>query len=83
MGLCFSDVRGGKQAIGGTSQQNPNSNNNAAHNDAVDFFFKSNGQQALFTQVEVYVTFCVNKKRKKNNVRLGVYVYVLLIYYIS
>lgn len=83
MGLCFSDVRGGKQAIGGTSQQNPNSNNNAAHNDAVDFFFKSNGQQALFTQVEVYVTFCVNKKRKKNNVRLGVYVHVLLIYYIS
>ncbi|XP_052302344.1 protein BONZAI 3 isoform X2 [Populus trichocarpa] len=53
MGLCFSDVRGGKQAIGGTSQQNPNSNNNAAHNDAVDFFFKSNGQQALFTQVEL------------------------------
>ncbi|KAJ6359864.1 hypothetical protein OIU77_003966 [Salix suchowensis] len=53
MGLCHSGVRGGKQAIGGTSQQNPNSNNNAAHNDAVDFFFKSNGQEALFTQVEL------------------------------
>ncbi|CAK7340831.1 unnamed protein product [Dovyalis caffra] len=53
MGACFSDVRGGKQAVGGTSQQNPNSNNNAALNDAVDFFFRSHGQQALFTQVEL------------------------------
>nr|POE73984.1 protein bonzai 3 [Quercus suber] len=44
MGNCFSDVEGGKQAVGGT-QQSPNSiaatnNNNGGHNDAVEFFFR-------------------------------------------
>ena len=78
MGLCYSGVRGGKQAIGGTSLQNPNSNNNAAHNDAVDFFFKSTGQEALFTQVEVYVAFFVLINKKTY-----LYVCVLLIYCIS
>ncbi|KAM4119341.1 hypothetical protein ACJW30_03G051500 [Castanea mollissima] len=57
MGNCFSDVEGGKQAVGGT-QQRPNSiaatnNNNGGHNDAVEFFFRSRGIQSLFTQIEL------------------------------
>ncbi|CAN8294909.1 unnamed protein product [Cochlearia groenlandica] len=56
MGGCLSgDVRGGKQAIGGI-QQRPTSTpaaNNAAHNDAVDFFFWSRGQFPLFSQIEL------------------------------
>ena len=47
MGNCFSNVEGGKQAVGET-QQRPNSiattnNNNGGHNDAVEFFFKFHG----------------------------------------
>ncbi|KAL4601858.1 hypothetical protein ACB092_10G012400 [Castanea dentata] len=57
MGNCFSDVEGGKQAVGG-AQQRPNSiatanNNNGGHNDAVEFFFRSRGIQPLFTQIEL------------------------------
>ncbi|KAK4596141.1 hypothetical protein RGQ29_014266 [Quercus rubra] len=57
MGNCFSDVEGGKQAVGG-AQQRPNSiattnSNNGGHNDAVEFFFKSRGIQPLFTQIEL------------------------------
>ncbi|KAL1192954.1 Protein BONZAI 3 [Cardamine amara subsp. amara] len=55
MGGCLSgDVNGGKQAIGGV-QQRPTSSipNNAAHNDAVDFFFRSRGQYPLFSQIEL------------------------------
>ncbi|KAF3959786.1 hypothetical protein CMV_015430 [Castanea mollissima] len=57
MGNCFSDVEGGKQAVGG-AQQRPNSiattnNNNGGHNDAVEFFFRSSGIQPLFTQIEL------------------------------
>ncbi|CAL9214222.1 unnamed protein product [Arabidopsis halleri] len=56
MGGCLSgDVKGGKQAIGGV-QQRPTSStiaNNAAHNDAVDFFFRSRGQYPLFSQIEL------------------------------
>ncbi|KAJ4848262.1 Protein BONZAI 3 [Turnera subulata] len=52
---CGSDVRGGKQAVGGTQTvaNNNNNNNNAGRNDAVDLYFKSRGQHALFTQVEL------------------------------
>ena len=70
MGNCFSDVEGGKQAVGGT-QQRPNSiattnnNNNGGHNDAVEFFFRSRGIQPLFTQIEViYVKHKVKKKER-------------------
>ena len=69
MGNCFSDVEGGKQAVGG-AQQRPNSiattnSNNGGHNDAVEFFFRSRGIQPLFTQIEVmYVKYKVQKKRK-------------------
>ncbi|CAH8384012.1 unnamed protein product [Eruca vesicaria subsp. sativa] len=55
MGNCLSgDVAGGKQAIGGV-QQRPTSTttNNAAQNDAVDFFFRSRGQYPLFSQIEL------------------------------
>ncbi|KAH9688649.1 protein BONZAI 3 [Citrus sinensis] len=58
MGLCLSgsDVRGGKQAVGG-AQLRPTSaadhTNVSGQNDAVDFFFKSRGLQALFTQIEL------------------------------
>ena len=68
MGNCFSDVEGGKQAVGGT-QQRPNSiaatnNNNGGHNDTVEFFFRSRGIQPLFMQIEViYVKYKVPKKK--------------------
>ncbi|KAK9215387.1 hypothetical protein WN944_007392 [Citrus x changshan-huyou] len=58
MGLCLSgsDVRGGKRAVGG-AQLRPTTaadqNNVSGQNDAVDFFFKSRGLQALFTQIEL------------------------------
>lgn len=55
MGNCLTgDVAGGKQAIGGV-QQRPTSTttNNAAQNDAVDFFFRSRGQYPLFSQIEL------------------------------
>ena len=84
MGNCFSDVEGGKQAVGGT-QQRPNSiaatnNNNGGHNDAVEFFFRSRGIQPLFTQIEVmYVKYKVPKKKKKVrnffNISLCFYMY--------
>lgn len=58
MGLCLSgsDVRGGKQAVGGTHLRPTTAagqNNASGQNDAVDFFFKSRGLQVLFTQIEV------------------------------
>ena len=84
MGNCFSDVEGGKQAVGGT-QQRPNSiaatnNNNGGHNDAIEFFFRSRGIQPLFTQIEVmYVKYKVPKKKKKVrnffNISLCFYMY--------
>ena len=72
MGNCFSDVEGGKQAVGG-AQQRPNSiattnNNNGGHNDAIEFFFRSRGIQPLFTQIEViYVKYKVQKKENVRN----------------
>uniref|UniRef100_A0A1J3FL71 Protein BONZAI 3 n=1 Tax=Noccaea caerulescens TaxID=107243 RepID=A0A1J3FL71_NOCCA len=55
MGNCLTgDVAGGKQAIGGVQQRpTSTSNNNAALNDAVDFFFRSRGQYPLFSQIEL------------------------------
>ncbi|KAI9186434.1 hypothetical protein LWI28_017246 [Acer negundo] len=51
MGMCFSgDVREGKQAVG---EAHNNSNDGGGHNDAVDFFFRSRGDHALFTQIEI------------------------------
>ncbi|XP_065852861.1 protein BONZAI 3 [Euphorbia lathyris] len=54
MGGCFSgDVKGGKQAIGGAQPRPTDLPDNAANNDAVDFFFRSRGAPALFTQIEL------------------------------
>ena len=58
MGGCFSDVRGGKQAIGGGQERpfeaNSNPNNGVAgQNDAVQFFHRARGLHPLFTQLEV------------------------------
>ncbi|KAK4850063.1 hypothetical protein QYF36_003568 [Acer negundo] len=60
MGMCLSgDVRGGKQAVGGAQGQPMEAHNNYsagggdAHDDAVDFFFRSRGLQALFTRIEL------------------------------
>ncbi|KAL5566191.1 hypothetical protein UlMin_029355 [Ulmus minor] len=58
MGGCFSDVRGGQQAIGG-GQERPfeaNSNPNygvTGQNDAVQFFHRARGLHPLFTQLEL------------------------------
>lgn len=71
MGNCLTgDVAGGKQAIGGV-QQRPTSTattNNAAQNDAVDFFFRSRGQYPLFSQIEV----SLSKKKTEPRVYLCV-----------
>ncbi|KAJ0079725.1 hypothetical protein Patl1_23445 [Pistacia atlantica] len=57
MGMCCSglsgDVAGGKQGVGGAPQPPITARNNHGHNDAVDFFFRSRGVQALFTQIEL------------------------------
>ena len=51
MGNCFSDLEGGKQAMGGAQQRLISAND--GHNDAIDFFYRSCGLQPLFTQIEV------------------------------
>ncbi|KAG6646144.1 hypothetical protein CIPAW_08G173800 [Carya illinoinensis] len=53
MGNCYSDVEGGKQAVGGVQQSPTATNNNAGHNDAVEFFYRSRGLPQHFTRVEL------------------------------
>ncbi|KAG6701538.1 hypothetical protein I3842_08G169900 [Carya illinoinensis] len=54
MGNCFSDVEGGKQAVGGVQHSSTaTNNNNVGHNDAVEFFYRSRGLQQRFTRVEL------------------------------
>ncbi|KAL3537968.1 hypothetical protein ACH5RR_001334 [Cinchona calisaya] len=59
MGGCFSDVRGGQQAIGGggglhqMAQGSGGGGGAAAHNDAVEFFLQTKGLQTLYTQLEL------------------------------
>ncbi|KAL6324345.1 hypothetical protein AAG906_012949 [Vitis piasezkii] len=57
MGGCFSDVRGGKQAVGvgltGPSMS-PMPTSDATLNDAVDHFFRARRLHQLFTQVEAF-----------------------------
>ncbi|KAF8038956.1 hypothetical protein BT93_B1495 [Corymbia citriodora subsp. variegata] len=60
MGGCFSDVKGGQQAVGGT-RRGPmggvggggGGGNNGGHNDAVDNFFRVRGQPAPVSQIEL------------------------------
>ena len=84
MGNCFSDVEGGKQAVGGT-QQRPNSiattnNNNGGHNDAIEFFFRSRGIQPLFTQIEViYVKYKVQNKKMLETFSIFRYTFICII----
>ncbi|KAJ1417080.1 von Willebrand factor, type A [Sesbania bispinosa] len=54
MGGCFSDLEGGKQAVGAAATRN----NNGTHNDAVDFFYTAQGFQPLFTQLELSLSAC-------------------------
>lgn len=57
MGGCFSDVSGGKAAVGGGrrgNQRGPISNVAVeTSSDAVDFFFRSKGLQPLYTRIEL------------------------------
>ncbi|KAL0448294.1 UNVERIFIED_CONTAM: protein BONZAI 3 [Sesamum latifolium] len=60
MGNCFSDVKGGQQAVGGGAQLvvgGAGGDGSAAagtgHNDAVDYFFRAKGEVALFTPIEL------------------------------
>ncbi|XP_004508958.1 protein BONZAI 3-like [Cicer arietinum] len=48
MGGCFSDVKGAKEAVGGVKHSATTNNTN----DAVDFFYTSQGFQQLFTQIQ-------------------------------
>ncbi|KAK9919705.1 hypothetical protein M0R45_028286 [Rubus argutus] len=52
MGGCFSDVKGGKQAIGGGAQHMP-INSDGDTNDAVELFNRSRGVYPLSTQLEL------------------------------
>lgn len=63
MGNCFSDVEGGKQAVGGV-QGGPmavggGADGGAGHNEAVDHFYRVQGFQPLFTQIEL--SLCATK----------------------
>ncbi|KAI8555827.1 hypothetical protein RHMOL_Rhmol05G0204300 [Rhododendron molle] len=55
MGACCSDVRGGQEAVGGAQQQRSIAagGGGAGHNDAVEFFYRTKGVEALFTQIEL------------------------------
>lgn len=54
MGACFSDVKGGQQAIGGVVVDSSSNNaNQGGFNEAVDFLYKSHGFQPLLTYIEV------------------------------
>ncbi|KAL1313064.1 hypothetical protein AAHE18_16G084800 [Arachis hypogaea] len=84
MGGCFSDLEGGKQAVGVgfrshqnqnqnqnpyPNQQHQGDNNNGAHNDAVDFFFKTKGFQPMFTQVESDPMVVVYEKKQNGKLQ--------------
>lgn len=58
MGQCFSDVKGGQQAVGARAQTAGGGGVNAAAsssglNDAVEHFFRAKGEHALCTQIEL------------------------------
>lgn len=60
MGGCFSDVKGGKAAVGGAQRgPMPMAEEGGGHNEAVDHFYKVQGFQPLFTLVEL--SLCASK----------------------
>ncbi|RVX19050.1 Protein BONZAI 3 [Vitis vinifera] len=81
MGGCFSDVRGGKQAVGvgltGPSMS-PMPTSDATLNDAVDHFFRARGLHQLFTQTldpalyKIKVRNVPNSKSKKTAWKLEI-----------
>ena len=70
MGACFSDVRGGQQAVGGAQRrsQATEDGDGGGHNDAVEFFYRNKGVQPLCAQIEVYYT------------RIYIYIYIYYLY---
>ncbi|KAL5701490.1 Protein BONZAI 3 [Ranunculus cassubicifolius] len=61
MGGCFSDIKGGQQAVGGNTAgttstpfvKDGSSTAATAATDAIDHFYRSYGSQPLFTQLEL------------------------------
>ncbi|KAK1318349.1 Protein BONZAI 3 [Acorus calamus] len=59
MGGCFSDTKGGKEAVGvgpGRPESAEAADASAAANDAVDFFMRSHGVHGLYSQVELSIS---------------------------
>ncbi|XP_052192153.1 protein BONZAI 3-like isoform X3 [Diospyros lotus] len=58
MGNCFSDVKGGQQAVGGAQRSSHQTaiSGNAGGNDAAHLFFRSKGLHSLYAQIEYYHT---------------------------
>lgn len=54
MGNCFSDVNGGKQAVGVYPGSQTGVGGGGGGNDAVEFFFRNRGMTSLSTQIEVH-----------------------------
>lgn len=58
MGNCVSDVKGGKQAVGGGGDQHRaqafGGGGAEGKNDAVDFYFRAQGQRPLGSQIQVF-----------------------------
>ncbi|KAK7258765.1 hypothetical protein RIF29_24350 [Crotalaria pallida] len=52
MGGCFSDLKGGKEAVGMVNN-NGGGGGGGGHNDAVHHFYTAQGFQQMFTQVEL------------------------------
>ncbi|XP_057787331.1 protein BONZAI 3 [Salvia miltiorrhiza] len=54
MGQCFSDVKGGQQAVGGVAGAAIGGGAaDSGPNDAVDYFFRAKGEHNLCTQIEL------------------------------
>ncbi|KAK0599641.1 hypothetical protein LWI29_007205 [Acer saccharum] len=75
--MCFSgDVREGKQAVGGAqgrpTEAHNNDNAGGGHNDAVDFFYRSRGDHALFTQIEIVTKQNQTSTLNLHDKRIGV-----------
>lgn len=77
MGGCFSDVRGGKAAIGGS----PKPENEL--NDAITGFFQAKGLQGLFMplQVQLYIFLFLSIVQKIYMQYLVMVFFVFLLFY--